>query len=109
MPHMINAFTAGELVQIAGEARLNSALKRYQNGPEMLERLRAEVGRKFRVCGWSFPHGGGVLYQLEGLDGDVWEECLIDWTIQSDNPGYILASEIYIVDSAMRAARRTCL
>src|SRR5690606_7154292 len=43
--------------------------------------------------------GTGVLYQLKDLAGAVWEECLIDISIDEGDETYVVASEIYEVRS----------
>ena len=55
------------------------------------------LGKNFRISGLSFPHIDGVLYSLDGIDGEVWEECLIDRSIKIGDSFYGLASDFYKV------------
>ncbi len=97
MPDHCNAFVPGEWAQIADESHLVSVLKRYRNGQEVFDRVRPKIGQRLRITGYSFPHGAGVLYELQGIDGPVWEECLVDWTIREDDEADTAAAKIYTI------------
>lgn len=90
-----NAFVPGEWVQIADEEHLRSVLALYRNGAALLEKLLPRIGERVQIVGCSFPHGAGVLYNLSGIDLEVWQECLIDWAIREDDESGVRASNIY--------------
>lgn len=95
MPPVCNAFLPGEWAMIADEDHLKAALAAYRNGPEVLETLRPHIGKRFRIVGCSFPHVAGVLYELSGIEGGVWQECLVDWAIEEEDETRVRASKIY--------------
>jgi hypothetical protein len=90
-----NAFLPGEWVEIATAQDLECALAHYRNGPTILTELLARVGERVRIVGYSFPHGAGVLYELSGVALEVWQECLVDWTIREDDESGVRASTVY--------------
>ncbi|MEM7011491.1 MAG: hypothetical protein AAF585_08410 [Verrucomicrobiota bacterium] len=83
------------MVIIADERHMREALSCYRNQEEVISALRPHVGEQLRILHYVFPHGSGVQYGLEGIDVLVWEECLIDWTIQPGHPASCAANEIY--------------
>lgn len=99
-----NAFLPGEWVQIANHQHLKAALALYRNGPAILEELAPKIGERVRIVGYSFPHGAGVLYELSGVNIEVWQECLVDWTIREDDESGVRASTIYNARSITEAA-----
>jgi len=103
MPPTCNAFLPGEWVQIADEQRLKSVLALYRNGPAILEELLPKTKQRARITGYSFPHGAGVLYELSGIGLEVWQECLVDWTIREDDESGVRASNIYAARSVTEA------
>jgi hypothetical protein len=90
-----NAFLPGELAMIADEDHLKAVLAAYRNGVEVLETLRPHIGKQFRIVSCSFPQVCGVHYELSGIEGGIWQECLIDWAIDDEDEGRVLASKIY--------------
>jgi len=95
MPDQRNAFLPGEWAMIANEAQMRAALQNYRNREEVIAALRPHVGERIRIVGYGFPHGSGVRYDLQGIDQPVWEECLIDWSIDPDDPPYLAAIQCY--------------
>ena len=95
MPDQRNIFLPGEWAMIADEDRMRTKLAKYRNRDEVIEALRPFIGERIRIVGYSFPHGSGVLYELQGIEQHVWGECLIDWSVAPGDPSYGAASEFY--------------
>ena len=84
IPDQHLAFMPGDWVQIADEKHLSSVLEDRGDGLAMLESLRTQIGGRFRVIGYRRAASGEVLYQLNGVESEVCEGCLLASTSRAE-------------------------
>jgi hypothetical protein len=92
-----SAFLPGEWATVADEPTMREGVAKYRNGEEVLAILRPHIGKNVKILSRSFPHIAGVLYELKGIEGEVWEECLVDTFVRPGDKDYGAGSEFYEV------------
>jgi hypothetical protein len=98
---MQQAFLPGEPVKVAADNGLPARIAKYRNAQEVLARVQPHIGQRLTVTSCSFPHGAGVLYTLEKINGYVWQECLEDYFLDEDgDPGNQRASSVYKISAS---------
>lgn len=92
-----STFLPGEWAIVAEEATMRESLAKYRNGDEVLAILRPHIGKRVKILDRSFPHIAGVLYELRGIEGEVWRECLVDMSLRLGDRDCVAGSEFYEV------------